>query len=88
MVNNEKILKQRNSLRSEINIRFWVVLADFAGFVCLVLACGLTFRTVVMIYLGYRILRLVLRLFGFLTIIFVYAVLVMILILVISLLVL
>jgi hypothetical protein len=64
MVHNEKILKQKNSLRSGINIKFWFRLAGLAGVAGLVWACGATFGTVAGIYLGYKLLRLVLRLIG------------------------
>jgi hypothetical protein len=65
MVNNEKILKQKNSLRSGIHIRFWGCLAGLAVVAGLIWACGATVSAVVGVYLGYKVLRLVLRLIGF-----------------------
>jgi len=62
MVNIKKILKQINSLSSGINIKFLLRLACLVGVVGLISAHGAVFPTVVGvvgIYLGYRILRLV-----------------------------
>ena len=66
MVNNEKILKQKNSLRSGINIRFWLNMVGLALVAWLIWSCGATFSAVVGVYLGYKLLRLVLRIFGLL----------------------
>ena len=62
MVNNEKIRKQKNSLRFGINIKFGLLLVVLAVVTGLIWACGATIQTVVGIYLGYKVLRLVFRL--------------------------
>ena len=87
MVNNEKILKQKNSLRFGINIRFWLLLAGLAVVAGLVCACGATVPAVVGIYLGYRLLRLILRIFGLLVSLFISVVSAVILMAIISLLI-
>jgi hypothetical protein len=47
-------------------IDFGVRLAGLAGVAGLLYACGATISTILGVYLGYRILRLVIRLFGLL----------------------
>jgi len=64
MRNEEKIRKQKNSLSSGINIRFWSCLAGLAVVAGLIYAFGATIWTAVAIYLGYKVLRLVMRLIG------------------------
>jgi hypothetical protein len=87
MVNNEKILKQKNSLRFGINIKFWLLLAGVAVIAGLVWACGATFSAVAGIYFGYKVLRLVIRLFGLFFAAVFTVVSILILILIISLLI-
>ncbi|MDR0506867.1 MAG: hypothetical protein LBH32_08655 [Dysgonamonadaceae bacterium] len=61
---NEEKIKKHNSLSSKFYIKLglWIAgLAIIAGFVW---ACGATFWTIAGIYLGYILLRLVLRLIG------------------------
>jgi hypothetical protein len=84
MVNNEKIMKQKNSLRSGINIRFALLLAGLAG---LIWACDTSFATVVGIYLSYKLLKLILRIFGLVVSLFISVVLAVALIVIISLLI-
>jgi hypothetical protein len=64
MVSNEKILKQKNSLRSGIHISICLALAGLAMVLGLIYGFGWTFPAAVAVYLGYRVLRLVLRLIG------------------------
>jgi hypothetical protein len=66
MVNNEKILKQKNSLRSGINISIRLILAVLAAVAGLMLGFGSVILAAVGIWLGYRVLRLVFRLAGLL----------------------
>ncbi|MDR1983284.1 MAG: hypothetical protein LBQ28_00435 [Prevotellaceae bacterium] len=87
MENNEKILKQKNSLRSEINIKFSFFLVSLAEIAWLIWACGLTVRTATMIYFGYMLLGLVLRIFRLAAVILVSVGMAGILILIISLLI-
>ena len=47
-----------------INIKFWGWLTGLAVVVGLIYVCGTTISTVVGIYLGYKVLRLVMRLIG------------------------
>ncbi|GHT35956.1 hypothetical protein AGMMS49574_26670 [Bacteroidia bacterium] len=53
MRNNEKILKQKNSLRSGINISIGLVLVGLAVVFGLIVGFGGTFSAVVGVYLGY-----------------------------------
>jgi hypothetical protein len=66
MVNNEKILKQKNSLRSGINISIRLILAVLAAVAGLMWGFGSVISAAVGIWLGYRVLRLVFRLAGLL----------------------
>ena len=63
--NEEKIMKQRNSLLWNPHKIFLGLLA-FAAFAGLFWACGATVWTAVAIYLGYQVLKLALRLIGLL----------------------
>ena len=47
-----------------INIRFWGWLAAITAIIVVFCAYGATFYTILGIYIGYKILRLVMRLFG------------------------
>ncbi len=64
MIHGNKNSETKKLLRLGINIRFWGWVAGLAVVIGLIYAFGASFSTVVGVYLGYRILRLVLRLFG------------------------
>jgi hypothetical protein len=66
MVSNEKILKQKNSLHSGINISIWLMLAGLAVVAGLIFGFGGTFSAVAGIWLGYKLLRLILQFLGLL----------------------
>jgi hypothetical protein len=87
MVSNEKIMKQKNSLRSGINISTGLVLAGLAVVLGLLYGFGGTFPAVAGIYPGYRLLRLILRVLGLLLSLFISVVSIVILTLIISLLI-
>ena len=57
--NNETKLPQFG-----ININSWLRLAGLTAVAGLICAFGTTFSTIVGIYLGYKLLRLILRVFG------------------------
>ena len=63
MVHEEKNRKTKLP-QFRIIIDFGLRLAGLAVVIGLLYACGATFSTVLGVYLGYRILRLVMRLFG------------------------
>ncbi len=63
-----------------INIKFWLRLTGLAVFFGLIYACGATFSTVAGVYLGYKLLRLILRILGLLFSLFISTVSVVILI--------
>jgi hypothetical protein len=84
MVSNEKILKQKNSLRSGINISIWLVLAVLAVALGLTFGFGGTFSAVAGIYLGYKLLKLILRLAGLVLTMFLYLISILAIILTIS----
>jgi len=86
MRNNEKNIETKLPLLG-INIRFWVYLAGLAAIVGLIWACSATVWTVVGIYLGYKVLRLIFRIFGLLLSLFISIISVVILITIISLLI-
>ena len=86
MRNNEKNIETKLPLFG-INIKFWLWLAGLAVVVWLIYVCGATVSTVVGIYLGYKLLRLILRIFGLIVSLFVSAVFAVILIVIISLLI-
>ena len=82
--NEEKIVKQKNSLLWNQHRNFWGLVA--LGLVMwLIWACGASIWTIVGIYLGYKVLRLVLRLFGLLLSVLFTVISILILILIISL---
>jgi hypothetical protein len=64
MENTEKIRKQFHSLGSELIIKFGGWLLGLVAIIVLIQAFGASLSTVVGIYLGYRVLRLVMRLLG------------------------
>jgi hypothetical protein len=66
MENTEKIKKQFHSLGSEFIIKSGGWLLGLIAVIVLIQAFGVSISTVVGIYLGYRVLRLALRLFGLL----------------------
>ena len=86
MRNNEKNIETKLPLLG-INIKFWGWLAGLAVVAGLIYAFGATFTTVVGIYLGYKLLRLILRVFGLVISLFYTAVSIVILIIIISLLI-
>jgi hypothetical protein len=63
MRNNEKNIKTKLPPLG-INIKLGLRLAGLAVVTGLIYACGATFQTVAGIYLGYKLLRLILRVFG------------------------
>jgi hypothetical protein len=63
MVNNGKIWKQFRSLRSGINISFGWVLVVVAAVFGLILGAGSTLSTLLAVWLGYKLLRLIFRVF-------------------------
>jgi len=65
MVHEEKNRKTKLP-QFRIIIDFGLRLACFTVVIGLLYACGATFFTVLWVYLGYKVLRLGLRLFGFL----------------------
>jgi hypothetical protein len=87
MENTEKIRKQFHSLGSELIIKLGGWLLGLVAVIVLIKAFGASFSTVVGIYLGYRVLRLVMRLFGLLVSLVFTLVSIFILIVVISLLI-
>ena len=64
MRNEEKIRKQNSLLWNQHKI--WLGLLGLTAIVVLIHAFGASFSIVIGMYLGYRVLRLVLRLFGLL----------------------
>ena len=86
MRNEEKILKH-NSLRSGIIINFRFGLLGLIAVIGLILAFGATFRAAVGIYLGYKLLKLILRLLELFINLLVSVVLALLLITIISLLI-
>jgi hypothetical protein len=66
MENTKKIRKQFHSLSSELIIKLGGWLLGLVAVIVLIQAFGASVSTVVGIYLGYRVLRLVMRLFGLL----------------------
>jgi hypothetical protein len=64
MVHEEKNIETKKLPRLGINIKFWLLLAGLAVVSGLIHAFGASFSVIVAIYLGYRVLRLVMRLFG------------------------
>jgi hypothetical protein len=87
MVNSEKILKQKNSLSSGINISIGLVLAGLTVATGLICGFGGTFSTVAGVYLGYKFLRLILRVLSLVFSLLITLVSIAILILIISLLI-
>jgi hypothetical protein len=63
MRNKEKILKQ-NSLRSGINIKFGLFFVETVAVVGLIYAFGVPFPAIVVLYSGYKLLRLTMRFIG------------------------
>jgi len=63
--NEEKIRKQKNSLLWNQHKIFWRLLS-FGVIAGLFWACGASIWTIVAFFLGYKVLRLVMRLFGLL----------------------
>ena len=84
MVHKEKNIETKLP-QLGINIKILIRLAVLAGFIGLIWACGASVWTVVAIYLGYKVLRLVLRLFGLLLSVFLTVISILILLLIISL---
>ena len=68
----------------QIRISFWLRLALFSAVIGGLYACGATFSTLLGMYIGYKILRLVLRFFRVLISLVYTAVSIVILILIIS----
>lgn len=64
MVHGIKNSETKKLLRLGIHIRFWGWLAGLAVVAGLIHAFGASISTVVGMYLGYRVIRLVMRLFG------------------------
>jgi hypothetical protein len=86
MQNVEKIRKQ-NSLSSEINKKSCFFLAGLAIAVGLIHAFGATISTLLGIYLGYKLLKLIMRIFGLVLSLFLFIVLTVIQILILLLLI-
>ena len=86
MRNNEKNI-ERKLPQLGINIKYGLYLAAFLGILGAIYACGATVSTVVGIYLGYRVLKLLWRIFGLLLSLFISVVSVVILTAIISLLI-
>jgi hypothetical protein len=63
MRNEEKIRKQKNSLLWNHH-KIWLGLLGLVAVILLIHAFGASFSAVVGVYLGYKVLRLVLRLFS------------------------
>jgi hypothetical protein len=86
MRNEEKIRKQKNSLLW-FHHKIWLGLLGLTAVIVLVHAFGASFSAVVGVYLGYKVLRLVLRLFSLVVATVFTAVSIIILISIISLLI-
>ena len=80
--NNETKLPQLG-----VNIKFWRILAGLTLIIGLLYAFGATFQTFIGIYLGYKVLRLILRVFGLFVSLFFSLVSIVILTVIISLLI-
>jgi hypothetical protein len=67
IIKNTQKIKKQNSLRSELIIKtvVWGLIIGLA--IGLIYASGTSFSVVAGVYLGYKILRLVMRLFGLVT---------------------
>jgi hypothetical protein len=65
MRNEEKIRKQKNSLLRNHH-KIWLGLLGIVAVIVLIQAFGASISTAVGIWLGYRVLRLAMRLFGLL----------------------
>ena len=63
MRNEEKIRKQKNSLLWNHH-KIWLGLLGLTAVIVLIHAFGASFSAVVGVYLGYKVLRLALRLFS------------------------
>jgi hypothetical protein len=82
MRNNEKNIETKLPLLG-IHIKLGLRLAGLVVVAGLIYACGATFPTVAGIYLGYKLLRLILRVFGLFISLFVSVVSIIVLILII-----
>jgi hypothetical protein len=94
-MNKKNVMIMRNKVKNietklpplGINIKFWLHLAGLMMVAGLIYGFGATFSTVVGIYLGYRLLRLILRVCGLVISLFFTVILIVILIAIISLLI-
>ena len=94
-MNKKNVMIMRNNGKNNetklpllgINIKFWGCLAGLAVVAGLIYICGATFSTIVGIYLVYKLLRLILRVFGLVLSLFFTLVSIVILIIIISLLI-
>jgi hypothetical protein len=86
MRNEEKIKKQKNTLLRNHH-KLWLGLLGLTAVAGLIQLFGASFSTVVGVYLGYRVLRLVLRLFSLVMASVVTVVSIVIMLLIISLLI-
>jgi uncharacterized membrane protein len=86
MRNEEKIKKQKNSLLWNHH-KIWLGLLGLVAVIVLIHLFGASFSAVTGVYLGYRVLRLVLRLFSLVMAVIFTVVSIAILILIISLLI-
>jgi len=84
--NNGKNIETKLPLLG-INIKFWGCLAGLAVVAGLIYACSATFTTAVGIYLGYKLLRLILKAFRLALSLFLTVISIVILIAIISLLI-
>jgi hypothetical protein len=83
MVHKEKNIETKLP-QLGINIKILIRLVVLVGFIGLIWACGANIWTAVAIYLGYKVLRLVLRLFGLLLSVFLTVISILTLIVLIS----
>jgi hypothetical protein len=86
MRNEEKIRKQKNSLLWNPH-KLWLGLPGLAAIIVLIHVFGASVSAVVGVYLGYRVLKLVWRLFGLLVSVVFTVIFIVILISIISLLI-
>ena len=86
MVHEEKNIETKLS-QLGINIKFLVRLICLTGLFGLLWTCGASFSVMLEVYLGYKVLRLVLRLFGLIAALIFTTASIIILIVIISLLI-
>ncbi len=64
MVHGIKNIETKKLSQLRIHIRFWGWIAGLAVVIGLIYACGTSVSVLIGVYLGYRVLRLAMRLIG------------------------